>query len=369
MTNPSKAKTISEVLRNEILGGKFDSSKKLPSEHQLMRRFSVARETVRGALKELTERQLVEKRPGYGTFLAERAALKASQRFGVIVPDAYHLFYQKICSGIEEGARKRGWSILSASLGTGTMRERALKAVEFADICVREKVSGVFFQPLQFLEDDEKFSRAVLSVFDEARIPAVLLDSDIVHAPARSPYDLAALENPNAGYVLARHMIEAGAKRIAYFTNPRPAPTSFLRGDGIGLAMGEANLKWTRENVIVGDPFDRRLVKSLATGKKRPDAIIAVNDYIAEMLAATLAEFGVGIPGDMLLAGFNDDANAAKMNPPLTTMAQPCKDIGEAAVVLMERRLSEPSAPPSCILAQATLIVRQSTEKPKKEHK
>ena len=51
--NSTKSRVISERLRQEILSGKFDISRKLPSEHQLMRRFSVARETVRVALKDL----------------------------------------------------------------------------------------------------------------------------------------------------------------------------------------------------------------------------------------------------------------------------------------------------------------------------
>mgnify|MGYP003296255105 CR=1 FL=1 len=51
MDKNTKSREISEKLRQEILSGKFDTTRKLPSEHQLMRRFSVARETVRAALK------------------------------------------------------------------------------------------------------------------------------------------------------------------------------------------------------------------------------------------------------------------------------------------------------------------------------
>ena len=51
MDKNTKSREIGERLRQEILGGKFDDTRKLPSEHQLVRRFSVARETVRAALK------------------------------------------------------------------------------------------------------------------------------------------------------------------------------------------------------------------------------------------------------------------------------------------------------------------------------
>ena len=136
----NKRNSISEQLRKEILGGKYDRTRKLPSEHQLMRRFSVARETVRSALKELLDKKLVERRPGYGTFLADLAGTKAAQKFAMIVPDIYYPFYERICQGISDAAKKRGWSILSVSLGFGNMRERALRAVDFAGVCIRERV-------------------------------------------------------------------------------------------------------------------------------------------------------------------------------------------------------------------------------------
>ena len=43
-------------------------------------------------------------------------------------------------------------TVETAALGTGSMHERAVRAAEFADVCLRERVIGVFLQPLQFLE-------------------------------------------------------------------------------------------------------------------------------------------------------------------------------------------------------------------------
>ena len=97
---PTKSSEISERLRQDILDGKFDDARKLPSEHQLMRRFAVARETVRAAIRDLLDKKLVERRHGYGTFLVDLAKKKAAQKFALIVPDAYYPFYGRICRGI-----------------------------------------------------------------------------------------------------------------------------------------------------------------------------------------------------------------------------------------------------------------------------
>ena len=58
---PTKSSEISERLRHDILDGKFDDARKLPSEHQLMRRFAVACETVRAAIRDILDKKLVER--------------------------------------------------------------------------------------------------------------------------------------------------------------------------------------------------------------------------------------------------------------------------------------------------------------------
>ena len=363
---PTKSREISERLRQEILDGKFGDAHKLPSEHQLMRRFSVARETVRAALKDLLDKKLVERRHGYGTFLADLAATKAAQKFAMIVPDAYYPFYARICRGIEGAAKKHGWTILSAALGSGSMRERALKAVEFSEVCIREKVSGVFFQPLQFLRDGEKMNRGILKLFKQAGIPVVLLDSDFVAPPTRSEYDLVGVDNTGIGYALAKHVIAAGAKRIMYFSNPLPAPTSLKRGNGVGIAVSEAGLSWKKGSVFFADPTDTRAAARVFAGRNRPDAIIAVNDYIASLLLKTLKAIGRRVPQDVLLAGVNGDPAAEEAIPPLTTVVQPCHEIGATAVSLLFERLANPGLLPREVFLSANLVPRESTERKRK---
>lgn len=360
-----KSKVISEILRQEILSGKFDIVRKMPSDRMLMRRFAVARATVQAAMKELLDKKLIDRKPGYGTFLSERAEISAARRFGVIMPDVYYLFYARICCGIELAAKEQGWTILSAALGSAGMRERALRAVEFAEVCKREKVSGVFFQPLQFLKDGEKFNRSILAVFKKAKIPVVLLDSDFVAPPNRSKYDLVGVDNIAIGYELGRHVIKHGAKRIIYFSNPFAAPTSLLRGYGVSLAVTESGLPWKDENVFFADPTDTAAAKRLFASKKRPDAIIAVNDYVATLLLKTLKAIGQRVPHDVLLAGVNGDRISAETEPPITTAVQPCERVGEAAVQLMLQRIADPSLPPREVHFRASVEERLSTRRRK----
>ncbi|MGC4852268.1 GntR family transcriptional regulator [Micromonospora sp. DT4] len=60
---------IAAALRAEIKTGRFAPGEKLPSQHDLVERFSVARETIKAALRKLQEERLIVTRQGSGTFV------------------------------------------------------------------------------------------------------------------------------------------------------------------------------------------------------------------------------------------------------------------------------------------------------------
>lgn len=360
----NKYSEIFETLRKEICDGKFEVHGSLPSEHALMRRFAVARGTVRRAIDELRKHNLLNSHQGSSSVLSFRARERAAGTFGMIMPDAYYPFYMRIGSGIEHAAKNSGggaFSVFSADLGAGGQSSRAARALDFAEVCIREKVSGVFFQPLQLKRESVGVNKTILSLFDKANIPVVLLDSDVVPPPRRSNYDLVGVDNIAIGYELGRHVIKRGAKRIIYFSNPYAAPTSLLRGYGVSLAVTEGGLKWKDENVFFSDPADMVAAKRLFASKKRPDAIIAVNDYVASLLLKTLKAIGLRVPNDVLLAGVNGDDLSAESDPPITTAVQPCERIGEAAVQLMLQRMADPALPVREVRLTASVTPRLST--------
>ena len=360
-----KSKKIAETLRSEICSGKFSNAANFPSERALVRRFQAARGTVRAALKELELLHLVRREVGSGT----RVVLPQSRRtFAVIVPDIFYSFYKRIVRGIERTLEARlgsgGFSFLVAALDDDPQVDghvRLERVRDFAAMCTREKVSGVFFQPFQFLRDSEKINRSILSILKEGNVPVVLLDSDFIRPPARSEYDLAGIDNVFAGWQLGKHVIEQGAKRICYFSNPLPAPTSLKRADGVAMAVAEAELSWRRENVLFVSPSNQRALRSLFSGKNRPEAIIVVNDHVASILLKTLTSIGLSVPNDVLLCSVNGDPASEESTPPITTVVQPCDRIGECAVDLMLRRIADPTLPVQEFLLIPKLEIRASS--------
>lgn len=361
----TKKDFICNTLRAEIESGKFSATGDFPSDRALMRRFCVARETVRASLRELETKKLIRRAVGSGTkVVAERTR---SHRFGLVLADMSRPFYLRIAAGIEEALKSR-WAggaanvLLTASLHGGMGDERIEETRRFARMCVRESVDGVFFQPLHFVRDGGRLNRELLGVFDGTGIPVVLLDSDFVAPPARSNYDLVCTDSTLVGYELARLMIARGARRIVFATHPLSAPTSLLRGIGMGMAASEAGLGWDDGSLVfIDDPKDPRAVKALFARRPRPDAVLCCDDVFATDLLESLHAIGLAVPDDLLVAGVNGDSVAAVASPPITTFVQPCRAMGRTAARMMFERLADPSLPPRETRIAAELVEREST--------
>jgi GntR family transcriptional regulator, arabinose operon transcriptional repressor len=74
----------------------------------------------------------------------------------------------------------------------------------------------------------------------------------------------------------------------------------------------------------------------------------------------TLIELGYRIPEDVRIVGIDDVQYASLLTVPLTTVHQPCREIGVAAVAAMLERIGSPEMPRRDILLDCTLVVRES---------
>ena len=94
---------------------------------------------------------------------------------------------------------------------------------------------------------------------------------------------------------------------------------------------------------------------------ERCDAFVCSNDRIAGRFMQVLFAQGRRIPQDVRIVGI-DDVNYAGLLPvPLTTVRQPCREIGGTAMKVMLDRLANPKMPARDVLLDCTLIVRESS--------
>lgn len=349
---------IFERLQKNLREGTYPQGVPLPSEESLVRTFGVSRITVVRAMDELRKRGLVWRKRGSGTF-ATKIARCESGRIGLILPSlSFGEIFPQICQALTRFAQQDGYSLVLGDISSSKPDQRAHEACEVARRFVEEGVVGIILQPLAFLRTPERMTREILSLFNDSDIPVVLIDRDIDTGGAALPHDFVGIDNLNAGRALGAHLMEQGAKRVHFLMRPKCASVIRDRYDGVISALGAMTAK---KSVIVAEPNDRAALKPWFDRKSRPDAVVCESDYVAAQLNNTLASFGLSVPKDVMLAGFDDVRCAVSATPNLTTVRQPCEDIARMAFQVLRERMRDATLPNRKILLSAPLVIRDST--------
>jgi DNA-binding LacI/PurR family transcriptional regulator len=226
---------------------------------------------------------------------------------------------------------------------------------------VSKRVSGVFFAPLELTPEKDAMNRTIAERFERAGIPIVLLDRDLVSYPNRSQYDLVGIDNRRAGYVITEHLIAAGAKRPIFVCRAGSAPTVDARIAGFREAILDHDLEF-KANLVrrIDDISDVSVVQHMVKDT-RTDAIVCANDFTAAHIMKALYELKIPVPERIRMAGIDDVKYATLLSVPLTTIHQPCTEIGMTAIEIMAQRLQHPNFPGRDIALNFRLVVRRSS--------
>ncbi|MEA3207216.1 MAG: hypothetical protein QOE70_273 [Chthoniobacter sp.] len=354
-----KYQVVFDDLRKEILSGKYKPGEKMPSEADLVKRFGTSRITVGRAVRELRRRDLVERRAGSGTYV--RADQSHGLSFGLLIPDLGHTeIFEPICRGMADAPQAADHALLWCNAACGNAAAtRQEQAWQLCQQHIARQVAGVFFAPLERLEPDDRTNHRIIAALAKARIPVVLLDREFLPYPQRSRYDLIGIDNRRTGYIVTEHLLKLGARRVAFLTYARSPSTVEERIAGYREAL-----------LMHGLPLDPALVQRLESeddeGIRRvvetvqPDAFVCANDPTAGRLMQSLIALGRRVPQDIRVVGIDDVGYARLLPVPLTTMHQPCREIGMAAMAAMLERLARPDMPVRDVLLECKIVVRDS---------
>jgi DNA-binding LacI/PurR family transcriptional regulator len=354
----SKHRQIFEYVHQSIQSGKYKAGQQVPTDGQLMRQFSTSRPTVARAMRDLEQAGFLERRAGSGSFVKIPAQQTISM-IGLLIPELGDAeLFEPICSEMARTCQKHNLCLL---WGDSTATDAVSQERKARDLChryIEQKVAGVFFAPLEFSEQMTQVNLEIAEALDQAGIAVILLDRDVERCPNRSRFDLVGIDNFRAGYMQAEYLIGLGSKRIVYVARLNSAPTVDRRIAGYQQAMqqelGTLNPEW----VFRGKPDKTEFVGEIMATK--PDAIICSNDTTAALLMQSLSKANVSVPQDVRIMGLDDVKYAQLLGVPLTTLSQPCREIGMAAVNAMVQRLENRKMPTRDILLDVQLIVRDS---------
>ncbi|NOY75534.1 MAG: GntR family transcriptional regulator [Kiritimatiellaeota bacterium] len=352
----SQYEQIADILRDEILKNRFEKNARFYSESQLCKLFNTTHITIRNSLRCLQEEGLIVRIHGKGTFIAD-STVKKEATVGIIIPSMAEGIYPELVFAMEETAHNLGYGVLLCNSLNDFDREQ-----EYSQSLISKKVAGVIFDPLLSTTYYEQ-NIICIKKFIQKHIPVVTIG----HLPETEntlDYDSVDCDNIRGTYKLINRLIQLGHKRIGVISEPFN-PDVEERIEGYKKAL--------RENGIEFDPGLVKLarlelkeernpgaVKALLGMEKRPTAIFAVHDILAQFVMKILMSESIRVPEDMAVVGFDDLDFSGDLAVPLTTVRWSRRDQGRIAVEMLIERIESKRREFQHILLPTKLIIRQS---------
>lgn len=270
----------------------------------------------------------------------------------VTVPDISNPFFSLILQGIEDAAQREGYAVLVGDTQHDKEREE-----RYATMLKRKEADGLIFLGHRLPHEAATLVRAMAP----RRAPVV---NGCEFSPSLGIPSVH-IDNAKAAYQAMDHLYGLGHRLIGIVTGPLVSPLSRDRLQG---ATSRAKReKAEREFIVMHGDFSIEsgavAAERLLARKARPTAIFCFNDEMAIGVIEVARRMGIVVPQQLSVVGFDDIRYARHMDPPLTTIAQPMRQIGEGTVRLLLSILSGDSYAdtPESVTLPHKLIVREST--------
>jgi LacI family transcriptional regulator, repressor for deo operon, udp, cdd, tsx, nupC, and nupG len=279
--------------------------------------------------------------------LARNLRTAESRLLLTMVPNFGNPFYAEIVRGIDSVARQHGYFMLLCDTGADPGRERS-----YFDMLRRRRADGAICL-------DPAAAQQALSE-ELTTLPWVAcceFDADV-----GVPY--VGIDNYRAAGDAVLHLLSRGHTRIALINSGDGYLYAQQRERGYLDAMHNAGLVPDARWRIHLDSLDYEAGASAAAilmaQPDPPTAIFTVSDTLAIGVIKGLRSVGKRVPDDVAVVGFDDISLAAQIDPPLTTISQPMRELGETAARLLLKRLANRSATVPGVLLPHRLVVRGS---------
>jgi LacI family transcriptional regulator len=271
---------------------------------------------------------------------------------GIVVPDLTNPVIAPIVRGIEEALWSAGIACLLADTDNSPEREATLIAELLARRC-----EGLIVATATRTDD------AVRALATAGEVPTVL----VTRGMDDGVLPFVAGDDALGVTAAVEHLTGLGHTRIAHLTGPLELQTTVRRLEAFRAALPDGLVRHGAGFTIeAGRTLTSELLASDAG--RAVTAVLAGNDMIALGCLEAFAGAGLRCPEDMSLVGHNDMPMVDRVQPPLTTVSIPQRDIGAQAAAMLLARLGDgDGGGPEQRLLPTHLVVRGSTAPPRAE--
>lgn len=279
--------------------------------------------------------------------LARSLRRNQTKTIGLVLSDIDNPFFTKIARAVQDACLPASYQVIVCNTDEDIEKERAALRTLFGS-----RVDGIILAPAA---GDHKY----LKEYSRLRFPLVTINRRI-EIP-KVPGIIA--DNEEGARIGTEHFISLDHRRIGVVIGLEGTSTTKDRMRGYRRALSTHGL-----------PFDPGLVRSgwltlkggyeatreLMSLPDPPTAIFAFNNFMAEGALLALRDLKVRCPDKVALIGYDDFRSAAALEPSLTVVAQPTKDVGEKAVDLLLRLIASRGPVETLDLLPTSFIHRAS---------
>jgi LacI family transcriptional regulator len=284
--------------------------------------------------------------------LAVGLVTRKTHTIGLIVPDISNFHFAELCKVIEQECQAKGYIVLLG--GYGDSDEQAF---EYFNAFLDKGIEGlVFAKPFgqKLSEIDER----CFDLAERAGLPLVTLNKGKQGPTTRA----VEFDFRKGGYLATRHLVELGHRKIGCITGPLALRSALDRLKGYEKALREGRLPYDEALVYEGsfnlESGQKALPYLLGKGVT---AIFASNDMMALGVYKTAREYGLKIPSDISLVGFDDLFIDEFLEVPLTTVVHPSKELGRESTRQLFAMIEGRAAVSAQLNPEPVLKARAST--------
>lgn len=282
--------------------------------------------------------------------MASSLRSRQSNTLALLLPTITHTFWTTIARGVEDEAESRGYSVFLCNTDDDPAKES-----RYIDALLGYRVAGVITVPTS-----ESASR--LYLLQEREMPFVQVHRKVEDVEA----DVVRGDSYGGAVALTKHLLDAGARRIAFVGGRRGLLNSRDRLSGYEDALAAAGVALDPDLVRFGTQFQQQtgyaLVSELLAAESRPDAIFIANSTLAIGALHALIEAGMRLPRDILVASYYDSGEMDDFSPFMSTAIQPAYEIGRRSMARLFERIAGNQLPAEDLVLPNRIIIRTMSD-------
>ncbi len=352
-----KYERVYASLKRAIENGQYVKEDLLPSEKSLCGLYQVERTTVRRALAMLEEECFIVKEAGRGSRIIyeknDNGNNLEKKNIAFLLPkgrqDMERIsqpFFAGLFALVEKELSNEGLNLVYSALED---------VDDFRNFMDRTNCAGIIF--VSYIE------REILTWSLSHGIPAVLINNFFEDYPS------VIADGYKGMYLMCKHVIAAGHKRIGFICGVSGYYTTQVRMLGCEAAMQEAGLEIDERYVLQADwDFNsgfEAIKQSLQEDGYRddyPTAFLAFNDHLAVGAIQAIAQYGAKVPEDISITGFDNLLESNYSLPALSTVDTHTSKIAHLAVLILLDQLKEKVIYPMKVQSPVELVLRNSVK-------